>query len=1186
MLARLPLQPVSPDTPGGGAAQTRPLAALTTRAPDDASIALLDAWATTADVLTFYQERIANEGFLRTATERRSVLELARAIGYELNPGVAASTYLAFTVEGAQGAPGRATIPLATRVLSIPGQNEKPQTYETIEAIEAKAEWNALLPVQSQPQVLTGASTGAWITGLDTQLRTGDVLLLIHETPSGVASWALRSLTDVTPDTISGRTRVRWRGPLQLGARPVPQGFKVTIPGVFAMRQRMALFGHDAPEWRAMPANVMSSYAGYKVSDDPNQWLVFEWPNLEVPAGSSSVDLDAIYPKIVSGSLVVLETPTTTARPARLVAAAAGSINEVQFAVMMQDGRLLHTVRHADGSWQPAADMGAAAGIAGQVQALAAAPGGNNEVQFAVAMRDGHLWHTIRHADGTWQPAGDMGVAAVIAGQVQAVAAAGSNNDVQFAVAMQDGRLLHTIRFGASLTWQPAGDMGAAIGQSGQVQAITAASVGGNEVHFAVAMQDGHLWHTIRHADGTWQPAGDMGVAAGLAGKVQALAAAAADNGRDVQFAVATQDGHLWHTIRFGTALTWQPAGDMGTVAGIPGRVRSMAAAPGGPGEVQFSVAMLDGRLLHTTRHADGSWQPAGDMRKPASLEPAKTGLYEVVKVVGRARTDFTLSRQVTSLTLDPKDDLHAYPLRDTILFAQSTWLPLAAVPIPDPVRDHQITLDRVIAGLDAGRTVIVAGRRIRVRVSQGPITMVPAVGPAVQLEIGDSLIVTEAPSTYADGSAAWRLHDATGREGLTTHLQPGELIQVPALDTDPLVSEVVWVDHLETTMTGTTLALTSSLRHWFDRTTVTVRANVARSTHGESVREVLGTGSAAQPNQRFKLRKPPLTYIASPTPTGGQSTLQIWVDEVKWDEQPSLYKQPPDGRVYTVRMDDDGTTSVIFGDGEQGRRLPSGSENVTAVYRSGMGLQGQVDAGKLTLMQTRPFGVRDVVNPLAGTGAAPAEALEEARANAPLTVLTINRLVSLRDFENFSAAFAGIAKAQAVPAWDGQRRVVYITLAGVGGKAVDPGSASFVNLSAAIRNFGDPVREVRLDTYERILFRLLPEVLVDPNRDAATVLTAVTRTLRAAYAFDARRFGQPVTAAEIITIIQSIAGVTATRLRKLYFAGDPNGPNQVEPPAFLPSLSGRWDDTARHALPAQLLLLDPQGLTVSPMPP
>ena len=60
---------------------------LTARTTEDPSIALLDAWAVALDVLTFYQERFANEGYLRTATERRSILELARAIGYELDPG-------------------------------------------------------------------------------------------------------------------------------------------------------------------------------------------------------------------------------------------------------------------------------------------------------------------------------------------------------------------------------------------------------------------------------------------------------------------------------------------------------------------------------------------------------------------------------------------------------------------------------------------------------------------------------------------------------------------------------------------------------------------------------------------------------------------------------------------------------------------------------------------------------------------------------------------------------------------------------------------------------------------------------------------------------------------------------------------------------------------------------------------
>jgi len=62
------------------------LGGLTIREDDDPSIALIDAWACVLDVLTFYQERIANEGNLLTAVERSSVIELARAIGMNSSP--------------------------------------------------------------------------------------------------------------------------------------------------------------------------------------------------------------------------------------------------------------------------------------------------------------------------------------------------------------------------------------------------------------------------------------------------------------------------------------------------------------------------------------------------------------------------------------------------------------------------------------------------------------------------------------------------------------------------------------------------------------------------------------------------------------------------------------------------------------------------------------------------------------------------------------------------------------------------------------------------------------------------------------------------------------------------------------------------------------------------------------------
>lgn len=125
----------------------RPLDGLRTRDPSDPSIALLDAWASVTDVLTFYQERIANEGYLETATERRSILELARLVGYRLRPGVAASVKLAFTLDAGY----RTEIPLGTRAQSVPAPGETMQSFETSERFVARTEWNDLGPRLGRP---------------------------------------------------------------------------------------------------------------------------------------------------------------------------------------------------------------------------------------------------------------------------------------------------------------------------------------------------------------------------------------------------------------------------------------------------------------------------------------------------------------------------------------------------------------------------------------------------------------------------------------------------------------------------------------------------------------------------------------------------------------------------------------------------------------------------------------------------------------------------------------------------------------------------------------------------------------------------------------------------------------------------------------------------------------------------
>src|SRR6476620_9128552 len=70
----------------------------TDRSEADFGIALLELFAYMADILSYYQDRIANEAFLNTAQERRSVINHLRLIGYEMAPAAPAAARLSLIV--------------------------------------------------------------------------------------------------------------------------------------------------------------------------------------------------------------------------------------------------------------------------------------------------------------------------------------------------------------------------------------------------------------------------------------------------------------------------------------------------------------------------------------------------------------------------------------------------------------------------------------------------------------------------------------------------------------------------------------------------------------------------------------------------------------------------------------------------------------------------------------------------------------------------------------------------------------------------------------------------------------------------------------------------------------------------------------------------------------------------------
>jgi hypothetical protein len=331
-----------------------------------------------------------------------------------------------------------------------------------------------------------------------------------------------------------------------------------------------------------------------------------------------------------------------------------------------------------------------------------------------------------------------------------------------------------------------------------------------------------------------------------------------------------------------------------------------------------------------------------------------------------------------------------------------------------------------------------------------------------------------------------------------------------------------------------TLLFANKGLAYEYRRDSVTIRANIAPATHGETKEETLGSGDASKPMQRFDLRSSPLTWVSAPTPSGVATTLSVRINKVRWDEIDSLAGAGPNAQRFTSRTGDDARTTVTFGNGREGSRVPTGANNVTAVYRVGIGREGNVATGQLTLLATRPLGVKEVINPISASGGADAETRDQARANVPVALQALDRLVSLRDYVNFSRTFAGIAKASAQRFPGGRRPRIHLTVAGDADNLIEETSDLHNNLVEALQLYGDPYLPTTVVLRDRITVMLSARVQLDPRYLWDTVEPAIRAALTAKFGFEQRDLGQALHPSEVVSAIQSVAGVVAVDLDDL----------------------------------------------------
>ncbi|WP_374943164.1 putative baseplate assembly protein [Sphingomonas sp.] len=437
-----------------------------------------------------------------------------------------------------------------------------------------------------------------------------------------------------------------------------------------------------------------------------------------------------------------------------------------------------------------------------------------------------------------------------------------------------------------------------------------------------------------------------------------------------------------------------------------------------------------------------------------------------------------------TAVANVPDDDSFAV-VRRTAVYAGSEELALADAPSAEPLCDGTggIALDVLAIGLEPGRLVAVGGERADI----------PGVVGVPAAEI--AMIAAVSHTTAGSGGQKGGDGAATAARGYTT------------------------------------ITLERPLAYCYRRETLSVYGNVVRATQGQTRREPLGNGDAAVANQAFVLKHAPVTHLPAATPAGDASTVAIRVEDIAWTRADSFVDRGAGERIYTETARADGTTLIRFGDGREGARLPTGTLNIDAVYREGLGISGNLIAGQVSQLADRPLGVRAVVNPVAATGGADPEAPELIRRNVPIASAALGRLVSLKDYADFARGFAGIEKATAALLPVGRRRVVHLTLGGIDDAAIDLESDLLRALRTALRDLGDPSLPIAVAGRALVPVVVEARVRIAADRRWERVSADVRAALAQALGYHARDFGQALAASEVVALIQRVPGVTRVHL-------------------------------------------------------
>ena len=968
-------------------AGTQSLSALKTRSDDDYAITLLDMWATVADVLTFYQERIANESYLRTARQRDSILQMARMLDYHLRPGIAATTFLAFTIDQNSSL----KIPVGLRVQSVPGENEQPQIFETLESILADSRFNSsrILPVPAAFNPLAkGSTSGILAPGAEglrgaAAISPGDQLVLFSGSQ-------LEELTVREIRTEEERVSLSWSGPIQ----SANWNFSSSL---VAFNRKFRIFGYNAP------SQYMEAVETAPASGD-FFWVRRTLDYAYSPAGNV-LELDSKYEGIAAGSEVLISQLGVNQRATVI-------------AVSQDQATFIAT----GASTTPIQDTVTRL-------TLSSAPfisDRRKTVIYEIKSPPIRFWG-YRYPEKISEPRVLLPAVRLDAETVE-IGRTIENNAFKPGVQLP----LKTIEAGRKVILRDAT-------HEPTLATVTSVAAIGLDVSFNTTPDDLTTAIELR-----------------LTPEESEQLSGLRSSGLPASFTLTSSKREL--SVAIGN---------------LPPRTITLAVAPTSPGTAATQLRnSLTSSLPLTPEFAQAMVVSAGNS---LIVFP---GVSRLPIVFGPTPDDATTARELGLVSPG------AFRL-DALLSDELSPFPT----ITNALRELSVTFGPI-------------GPR---KLTLGPMSNLNSAVTALRLEILD-----------ADPSPAF--------DRVLVGVAPGtqRILIIPGTGDSSIR------DYLAITLQPESPLL-------LDAGSALLFGNVALASHGEKVNdEVLGDGDASVAFQKFELQKTPLTYVPAAGPGGTESTLDVFVNDVLWTEVPSLFGQGPTDQVYTTRLADDGKVTVGFGDGRAGSRLPSGRGNVVADYRQGSGLAGRVIAGSLRNPLDLPVGLKSASNSFPATGGADPESIEQARANAPTTVRTFGRAVSLRDFEDLARASGEVAKALATWVWNREARAVHLTVAAQGGQLFSP--TDLARIHASLTTQRDPNHALFLDNYSEVPLVVTATVRVQSKYVASKVGAAARQSLLSALSFGSMRFGQPVSLSDIYAVLQGVEGVSSVDIDQFHF--------------------------------------------------